>query len=55
MLYDIDSNAIGFSHTQVDTIAPNGGQAIAPFTWSFGRQNKVVSIEVLPEITPVHD
>lgn len=55
ILYDINANAIGFSRTQVDILNPNGGREVAPFTWPFGRQNRVVSIETLPEITPVRD
>ena len=55
VLYDIDANAIGFSQTQIDAIGANGGREIAPFTWPYDRQNKVVSIEALPSATPVRD
>lgn len=47
VLYDKDSNAIGFSRTQIDEISPKSDIAI-PFTWPKTRSNKVISIEVLP-------
>jgi hypothetical protein len=47
ILYDIDNNAIGFSKTLIDDIQP-GQNVIAPFTWPFDRDGKVISIEVLP-------
>ncbi len=47
VLYDKDSNAIGFSKTVVDEIL-GFGQTIAPFTWPTSRQGSVISIEVLP-------
>ncbi len=55
VLYDINANAIGFSHTRVDVLNANGGREIAPFTWPMGRQNRVVSIEALPSVIPIHD
>lgn len=51
VLYDIDGNAIGFSKTEIDSIAP-GATEVAPFTWPMSRSGKVDVIEVLPEITP---
>lgn len=47
ILYDADSNAIGFSKTIIDEISPQGS-AIAPFTWPISRGGKVISIEILP-------
>lgn len=47
VLYDNDANAIGFSKTVIDNI-PGKSIGIAPFTWPTDRNNKVVSIEVLP-------
>ncbi len=47
VLYDKDSNAIGFSKTVLDEI-PAKGSAIAPFTWVVNRDGKVISVEVLP-------
>lgn len=47
VLYDVGGNAIGFSKTIVDEIAPEES-VIAPFTWPRSRQGRVVSIEVLP-------
>lgn len=47
ILYDANNNAIGFSKTLIDDIGPDQS-AIAPFTWPFSRNNKVISIEVLP-------
>lgn len=49
VLYDKDSNAIGFSKTFLDEILPQGS-TVAPFTWPVNRQGKVISIEVLPVI-----
>lgn len=54
VLYDDKNNAIGFSRTVIDTIAP-GGQEIAPFTWPVGRGGKVTSIEVLPVVAAPRD
>ncbi len=53
ILFDIEGNAIGFSRTQIDSLAPNGGRDIAPFTWPVGRQGRVVSVEALPVIAPL--
>jgi len=53
VLYDVDSNAIGFSQTRVDSIAGKNGRQVAPYTWSFARDGKVAKIEVLPIIAPV--
>ncbi len=47
VLYDKDENAIGFSKTIVDPLK-GGATYEAPFTWPFGRDQKTVSIEVLP-------
>ena len=47
VLYDKNSNAIGFSKTIVDEI-PAFGQTLAPFTWPVNRHGAVISIEVLP-------
>ena len=47
ILYDKDGNTIGFSKTNLDGI-PANGTAQAPFTWPVSRNNKVISIEVLP-------
>jgi hypothetical protein len=47
ILYDINNNAIGFSKTVLDGIAPQES-VLAPFTWPINRQGKVISIEVLP-------
>jgi hypothetical protein len=47
VLYDKDSNALGFSKTSVDEI-PANGSSIAPFTWPLDRNGGVISIEVLP-------
>lgn len=59
VLNDKDGNAIGFSRTIVDQINPKSGTdtnaQIAPFTWPFGRNGQVVSIEALPVIYPVRD
>lgn len=47
VLYDKDSNALGFSKTIIDGI-PAGGTTVAPFTWPVNRNGAVISIEVLP-------
>jgi len=47
VLYDKDKNAIGFSETKLDEIAPKD-TAIAPFTWMAGHDGRVISIEALP-------
>ncbi len=52
ILYGKDGNAIGFSSTIIDGIAP-GGTATAPYTWSSTRNGDVVSIEVLPVLQPL--
>ena len=46
VLYDKNSNAVGFSKTIIDSIAA-GGSVQAPFTWPVSRNGAVVSIEVL--------
>jgi hypothetical protein len=46
VLYDKNTNAIGFSKTVIDGISPNG-MIIAPFTWNIDRKGGVVSIEAL--------
>jgi hypothetical protein len=53
ILYDVNSNAIGFSQTRVDSIDGKNGRQVAPYTWSFARDGKVAKIEVLPIIAPV--
>lgn len=55
VLFDITGNAIGFSQTVIDEIAPSRGRQIAPFTWPFSREGNVVSIEALPSTIPVRD
>lgn len=55
VLFDIEGNAIGFSRTEIDSLGPQGSRDIAPFTWPFGRQGKVVSIEAYPVVAPVRD
>lgn len=52
VLYDDADNAIGFSSTVVDTIAP-GSRESAVFTWPLSRKGKVASIEILPVTTPI--
>lgn len=47
VLYDADSNVLGFSKTVIDGV-PSKSTVMAPFTWPVGRNGKVVSIEVLP-------
>ena len=47
ILYDVNSNAIGFSKTVIDAIS-GYATAQAPFTWPDNRKGKVISIEVLP-------
>ncbi len=49
VLYDKNSNALGFSKTIIDGIDA-GATATAPFTWPVSRQGKVISIEVLPVV-----
>jgi len=48
VLYDKDGNAIDFSKTIVDSVPPNNGTVVAPFTWPVSHNGRVVSIEVLP-------
>lgn len=47
ILYDKDSNAIGFSKTILDEIPPQGS-TFAPFTWPINRHDTVISFDVLP-------
>ncbi|MDB5259232.1 MAG: hypothetical protein JWO73_440 [Candidatus Taylorbacteria bacterium] len=54
ILYDADNNAVGFSRTRVDSLAP-GASDTAPFTWPVGRSGRVASIEILPLTVPVID
>lgn len=54
VLYDLDGNAIGFSQTRLDGLGANS-QDVAPFTWPFSRNGKVVTVEALPVIVPVRD
>lgn len=57
VLYDKDGNTIGFSRTQIDVIQPEGSgmrnSEVAPFTWPFSRDGRVVSVEALPVVYPV--
>ena len=55
ILSDIDGNAIGFSRTTIDEIAPKNGQEVAPYTWPFSRGGKVATVEVVPEVWPTLD
>ena len=55
ILSDIDGNAIGFSRTVIDEIAPKNGQEVAPYTWPFARGGKVKSVEVVPVVQPTLD
>ncbi len=55
VLYDANDNVIGFSKTIIDALAPEGGSEVAPFTWPVSRNGKVVSIEAIPVVDPVHD
>ena len=52
ILYDINGNAIGFSQTNIDSIAPKNGREMAPFTWPVSRNGTVASVEVVPSIAP---
>ncbi len=49
ILYDKDGNALGFSKTHLDGLAPQAS-TIAPFTWPVDRKGAVISIEVLPVV-----
>lgn len=55
VLFDKDSNVIGFSRTTIDSIQSKKGQQVAPFTWPVSRNGAVTSIEVIPTIMPVFD
>ncbi len=46
ILKDKDDNVIDFSKTIVDEIAPQR-TALAPFTWPYSHDGKVISLEVL--------
>lgn len=52
VLYDIDGNAIGFSQTVIDSIAPKNGREIAPYTWPTSRNGRVTSQDVIMSIVP---
>lgn len=52
VLYDSSGNAIGFSKTFIDRIAP-GTKEVAPYTWPINRGGKVATIEVMPIAAPV--
>lgn len=52
VLYDIDGNAIGFSQTLIDSIAPKNGREIAPYTWPTSRNGRVTSQDVIMSIVP---
>lgn len=54
VLKDINDNEIDFSKTTVDQIAP-GDKYVAPFTWPYSHDGKVVSEEILPIVAPVFD
>ena len=47
ILEDASSTVLDFSKTLIDGIAP-GSTALAPFTWPYGHDGRVVSIKVLP-------
>jgi hypothetical protein len=55
VLLDSNDNAIGFSRTVIDSIAPKNAREKALFTWAKSRNRAVVSIEVMPMITPIID
>ncbi|MES3031198.1 MAG: hypothetical protein V4697_02180 [Patescibacteria group bacterium] len=55
ILSDIEGNAIGFSRTTIDEIAPKNGQEVAPYTWPFARDGRVKTIEVVPVVEPTLD
>jgi hypothetical protein len=55
VLYDTNGNAIGFSQTNIDSIAPKNGREIAPFTWPTTRNGKVATIDVIPVTQPILD
>jgi hypothetical protein len=55
VLYDANDNVIGFSKTIVDSLPAQGGKEVAPFTWPLSRNGKVVTIEAIPVVDPVHD
>lgn len=55
ILSDPNGNAIGFSRTTIDSIAPKSGREVAPFTWPISRNGAVTSIEVVPIILPTVD
>jgi hypothetical protein len=48
VLSNTSGDAVDFSKTVIDSIPPNGGTTIAPFTWPISHNSAVVSIEVLP-------
>ncbi len=48
VLSDANGNAVDFSKTIIDSVAPNGGTAVAPFTWPASHNGAVASIEILP-------
>ncbi len=54
VLADADGNHLAFSKTFIDQIAA-GDQVMAPFTWPFSNNGKVVTQEILPFIDPVFD
>lgn len=53
VLYDIESNVIGFSQTRIDELLPKNQREVAPFTWSINRNGQVATIEVIPSIRPI--
>ena len=53
VLSDANGNAIDFSKTVVDSVAPSG-TAVAPFTWGVSHNGAMASIEVLPVLGPAY-
>lgn len=51
ILYDVDKNVIGFSKTRLDFIDKGGRESIG-FTWPKSNLGKVVSIEIIPTLSP---
>jgi hypothetical protein len=54
ILADANGNELAFSKTLIDSIAA-GDRVVAPFTWPFSNNGKVISEEVLPVVDPVFD
>ena len=54
VLSDANGNAIGFSKSEIDEIAP-GAKTTIPFTWPFSLKGAVVTEDVYPVISPTFD